>query len=167
MKIFGAVLIIFACWVLGADFYKSNVDKLNYTKDLFSGIEVLKSEIVYSCDYLSDSLLKCVPFSGKASEFMLNISNELKTKGISTEIAFEKTGKIVAENTGKETYLLTKDLMLQLGGKDCENQEKLLEGYLKKLMLLIEKQEGFCKRECTMLKKTGAIAGIGIAVLLI
>ena len=167
MKIIGAVIIIGVCWAFGMDFYKSSVNKLNFAKGLYDGLEFLKSEIVFSCNFLSVSLLKAAEFSGDASGFVKTIGTELKEKGVSAERAFEKAEKMLESNTNKEMFLLTKDLFLQLGEKDSEAQEKLLEGYLQKFAIIIKKQNDFCKKEGIMFKKTGAIVGIGIAVLLI
>ena len=167
MKILGAFLIIGVCWMFGVDFYKSNYKKLEFAKGLFAGMEYLKSEITYTCDLLGESLQKASSFSGVAGKFFESIAFSLEKKGTSTQIAFEENELYLAQNANNETYLLTKDLILQLGEKDCENQEKMLESYLSKLSLIIKKQEEFCQKECTMFKKTGAIAGLGIVVLLI
>ena len=167
MKILGAIIIICVCWFLGVDFYKTNTKKLEFAKGIYDGINFLKSEIKYSCDFLSNSILKAAMFSGIASEFMENAGKALVAKGVSTENAFNKAGTFIIKNTDNETYILTKNLFLQLGEKDCENQEKIIEGYLEKLAVIINKQEKFCQKECVMFKKTGAIVGIGIAVLLI
>lgn len=167
MKLLGAILIIVVCWLSGVDFQKTNKQKLDFTRGLFDGIDFLKSEIVYSCDFLGDSIIKSSEFSGEASAFMGFIGVQLREKGMSTEYAFEQAGALICDKVSKEAYILTKDLFCQLGEKDCENQEKMLEGYLKKLDVLIKKQNDFCEKECVMIKKTSAIAGIGLAVLFI
>ncbi len=167
MKILGALIIIFTCWVLGIDFYKSNIKKLEFAKGLLNGIEYLKSEIVYSCGFLDECILKSASFSGIASEFMKAVGEELAKKGVSAKNAIEKLTPMLLKNTNTETYYITRDLFLQLGEKDCENQEKMLNGYLDKLSAIINKQNDFCNKECVMLKKTGIVAGVGIAVLLI
>ena len=167
MKILGAIIIVCSCWILGVDFYKSNISKLEFAKGLYDGAEYLKSEIVYSCDLLGESLLKSAAFSGCAAEFIELTGKELVKKGVSTEDAFKKTKTILAKSTNKDIYLLTKDLFLQLGEKDCDNQGKLLDGYLERLAAFIKKQSDFCEKECVVFKKTGLIAGIGIVVLLI
>ena len=64
MKIIGAFIIIGVCWMIGADYYKSNMKKLAFIKGLFDGVEFLRSEIVYSCEFLGESLLKSAVFSG-------------------------------------------------------------------------------------------------------
>lgn len=167
MKVFGAIIIVGVCWFLGIDFYKSNIRKLNFAKGLYDGIEVLKSEIVYSCELLGDSILKSASFSGDASEFMNVMGNDLQETGVSVELIFDRAEPYLFKNTNKETYLLTKDLFFQLGEKDCENQTKLLEGFLNKLRTIINRQNDFCQKECVMFKKVGVVVGLGIAVLLI
>ena len=167
MKILGGIIIICTCWIIGLDFYKMNLKRLSFTKDLYNGIECLKSEIVYSCDFLSKSILKCTEFSGEAALFMQSVGNKLEEKGTSCELAFDKSETLIVNNVSNETYMLTRDLFMQLGEKDCENQENLIDGYLHKLSCLIKKQTEFCCKECVIFKKTGAIIGIGIAILLI
>lgn len=167
MKIIGAFIIIGVCWMIGADYYKSNMKKLAFIKGFFDGVEFLRSEIVYSCDFLGESLLKSAVFSGEAAEFMRNIGSELNEKGVSTKEAFEKNESLLRKNVNNEEYLLIKDMFLQLGEKDCENQEKMIDGFLEKLLKIIDRQSNFCQKECVMLKKTGAVVGVGIAVLLI
>ena len=98
---------------------------------------------------------------------MRNIGSELNEKGVSTKEAFEKNESLLRKNINNEEYLLIKDMFLQLGEKDCENQEKMIDGFLEKLLKIIDRQSNFCQKECVMLKKTGAVVGVGIAVLLI
>ena len=136
MKLTGAIIIIYACWMLGVDLYKSNIKRLNFTKGLFSCAEFLKTEIVYDCVFLEDSIIRSVPFSGDAASFIECIGTRLEEKGISTEAAFEKAKPDLIKNVSSEVYLLTKELFFQLGEKDCESQEKLISGYLKKLYQL-------------------------------
>lgn len=167
MKLLGAIAIIIACSLLGVDFYKTCNKKLAFAKGLFDGVEFLKNEIVYSCDFLGDSIIKSSEFSADASAFMEFMGRQLKEKGVSTEHAFEQAENLLFDKVNKETYLLTKDLFFQLGDKDCDNQEKVLDGYLKKLDAQIKRQSDFCEKECVMIKKTSAVAGIGLAVLLI
>lgn len=167
MKIIGAIVIVVVCWALGVDFYKSNMNKLSFSKGLFDGVAFLKSEIVYTCDLLGESVLKSAEFSGAASDFMKTVGKALKEQGVCTAAVFEIAEPTLAKNTTKEAYLLTKDLFLQLGEKDSDSHEKMLDGYLKKLETVINKQNDFCGKECVMLKKVGTVIGIGIAVLLI
>ena len=167
MKILGALLIIGACWRIGTDFYKSNCKKLEFARGLFSAMEYLKSEITYTCDLLGNSVLKAADFSGSAAEFVKNLGMSLSQNGVTTQDAFEENKQILVKNANNETILITKDLILQLGEKDYESHEKMFESYLEKLSSIINKLEIFCQKECTVFKKTGAIIGLGIVVLLI
>lgn len=167
MKVAGAILIIGICWLWGVDFYKSNIKKKNFAKGLYNGIGFLRTDIVYSCNFLAEGIIKSAEFSGDAAEFMKNIGNELNNNGVTLVQAFERTKQLLEQSADKATCLITKDLFLQLGETDCENQRKLIDGYLEKLSDIIIKQDEFCKKECTIIRKAGVIIGVGIAILLV
>lgn len=171
IKLVLSTLIIGACTFIGYMYSYSYTQRFKELKALYSSIQQLETEIMFTSSRLVDALYRAGEYSKDSiGKVFIEISNLLSTKrGYTVEEAF----KISIDKEGNNLFMLKDDidimynLFLNLGYMDKEHQQTFFKSSY--IELDQQKKEAYelAKQYGDMYRKIGALIGIAIVVIFI
>ena len=163
LKLSGAVLIILSAGILGTLIARDMEQKLKFSVDLKNGFLYIKSYISLSVSVISEVLKKGAQFAGSGSFIFSECADIMINKNEN----FETAWNIACEKINDKKLLeILSEVGKRLGKNSAEEEISFLENVIEKLEIYSALQEKKISSEGKIIKKSGFILGILVAILL-
>ncbi len=156
LKIIGLTAVFVACGAFGVNIYKYCVYCLKYTEGLIDGLKYLRREIEFTETYISGALEKASSYAGEAGVLFKKCAGNLKN---SSEY-------IKSENISCEVKKICEYFFSQIGKNNLNNELKLIDITVEKLLFTKEKQREYCEHSGKLYAKSGFLVGLIVVILL-
>ena len=167
IKAIGAVCIIAGTTLLGRAYAGMFKERCEFLSDFLKRLEILKNEIGFMKGILADAFLKSGEFKGRTKDLFDNVA--LNLEDMDAQLAWETACDkyLPIHSLKKDDSECIKSLGRLLGVSDVDGQISNIDAVSTQLGALSEAAQAERKKNESLFKSVGPLAGIGIAVLLI
>lgn len=170
IKLLGSLFIIISSWLIGIEYSKKYSERLNNLKYLQNCIQMLETEIVYSCNQLPNALESIYKKGNIKVSFLFNNIREYlienKDKSLFETFKYsveESKDKLYLENDDVEIIL---SLGRVLGTSDIVDQQKHFKTTIMNLEINQEDAKEKKIKNEKMYKSLGVLFGFAIVLIL-